>query len=217
MALIIDANPAEFCQASPGGSMSPGYLENMWATASHALSNLPDRIANAGYNFFNQAKEEFKNSLANSTVSSLSRVLNRVKDVSYETRVVPVNTPEDLNHASPLMQNYLAANPALDTYMRSGVMEFWEQEHLLEQAEYGFSEENPYYQRAVDGFLQTGQVWDGDKSVEADFTVRYSNDETDDDKALSLDEQTFIKEGWSLSTFMAKNGTDPTSLSDTKL
>ena len=217
MALIIDANPAEFCQASPGGSMSPGYLENMWAAASQALSNLPDRIANAGYNFFNQAKEEFRNSLVNSTVSSLSRVLNRVKDVSYETRVVPINAPEDLNHASPLMQNYLAANPELDTYMRSGVMEFWEQEHLLEQAEYGFKEENPYYQRAVDGFLQTGQVWDGDKSVEADFTVRYSNDETDDEKALSLDEQVFIKEGWSLSVFMAKGGSDPTSLSDSKL
>jgi hypothetical protein len=172
------------------------YFQNSIAAATQNLNEV-------GRNFMASAQELYERVNGSQAIQAARNVLRMVGGAFHDgNHVYAINTIENFQSASPVMQRWIMANPDVRAlYQQQRCSGYAETYHDLEV---GRIKESHYdYRRVMDTVVQEeGKSW---------VAIQYFDELKEGDRNLTTDEKVDIMNTWDIiNCFIAKGKEDPT-------
>lgn len=205
MARIIQGGAAMFNAVHYGrqSQEAVNFLTRQFENVTHHLSE-------AGRAFYQKAQEAFEY-INSDHATRLLRAAGRALDSLYmPDRIQPLSTIGHLQHAPPVMQRWIMAEPTLRKLHIAGRVEGYSDSYLdLDPGRVG--DQHYDYQRVMQGVVVVDEEPDEDGNRGWTAT-QYLGGLLPDDRELEFGEQLDIMETWRhVRKHVAKGDDDPTS------
>lgn len=205
MAQIIQGGTATFDASFYGAPTQSGmqFLREQ-------LTNISQNLTDAGRAFYQSVQSSIDN-FNFDYAARMARAAGRAVMNMWTMDVIqPLTTIGELQHAPPVMQRWVMAEPSIRKLYNQGRADGYSESYKdLDPGHVG--EQHYDYRRATDGYLFVDQEPDAEGNVGWQATT-YFDQLLPTDEDLSFQDQIDIQTTWAaIRKFTAKGGEDPTS------